>query len=155
MCGGISTARVPKKNGEQAVGRSRGGNTSKIHLVGDGAGQVLGWQLTAGQAGDAPQAAGLLARWLAPAQQVLGDAAYDSDALRALIAEAGADAVIQPNPRRKDMPLFDPVAYKDRHHIERVFSKFKQFRRIATRYDKLDRSFDAFICLRVITLYLN
>ena len=116
---------------------------------------MLGWQLTAGQAGDAPQAAGLLARWLAPAQQVLGDAAYDSDALRALIAEAGADAVIQPNPRRKDMPLFDPVAYKDRHHIEQVFSKFKQFRRIATRYDKLDRSFDAFSCLRVITLYLN
>ncbi|RIY05178.1 transposase, partial [Hymenobacter rubripertinctus] len=42
-----------------------------------------------------------------------------------------------------------------RHHIEQTFSKFKQFRRIATRYDKLDRSFDAFICLRVITLYLN
>ena len=126
-----------------------------MHLVGDGAGQVLGWQLTAGQAGDAPQAAGLLARWLAPAQQVLGDAAYDSDALRALIAEAGANAVIKPNPRRKNLPLFDPVAYKDRHHIEQTFSKFKQFRRIATRYDKLDRSFDAFICLRVITLYLN
>ena len=126
-----------------------------MHLVGDGAGQVLGWQLTAGQAGDAPPAAGLLARWLAPAQEVLGDAAYDSDALRAVIAEAGANAVIQPNPRRKNMPFFDPVAYKKRHHIEQTFSKFKQFRRIATRYDKLDRSFDAFICLRVITLYLN
>ena len=116
---------------------------------------MLGWQLTAGQAGDAPQAAGLLARWLAPAQQVLGDAAYDSDALRALIAEAGANAVIQPNPRRKNMLPFDPVTYKDRCHIEQTFSKFKQFRRVATRYDKLDRSFDAFICLRVITLYLN
>ena len=126
-----------------------------MHVVGDGAGQVLGWQLTAGQAGDAPQAAGLLARWLAPAQQVLGDAAYDSDALRALIAQAGATAVIQPNPRRKNLPLFDPVVNKERHHIEQTFSKFKQFRRIATRYDKLDRSFDSFICLRVITLYLN
>ena len=126
-------ARGQKKNGEQAVGRSRGGNTSKIHLVGDGAGQVLGWQLTAGQAGDAPQATGLLTRWLAPAQEVLGDAAYDSDALRALIAEAGANAVIKPNPRRKNPPLFDPVAYEKRHHIEQTFSKFKQFRRIATR----------------------
>ena len=116
---------------------------------------MLGWQLTAGQAGDAPQAAGLLTRWLAPAQEVLGDAAYDSNALRALIAEAGANAVIKPNPRRKNPPLFDPVAYEKRHHIEQTFSKFKQFRRIATRYDKLDRSFDAFICLRVITLYLN
>lgn len=56
--------------------------------------------------------------WLAPAQEVVGDAAYDSDALRALIAGAGANAVIQPNPRRKNLPLFDPVAYKERHHIE-------------------------------------
>lgn len=121
----------------------------------DGAGNVLGWQLTAGQAGDAPQAAGLLAPWLAPAQQVLGDGAYDSDALRALIAEAGASAVIKPHPKRKKPPHFDPVAYKERHHIEQTFSKLKQFRRVATRYDKLDRTFDAFICLRVITLYLN
>ena len=63
---------------------------------------------------------------------MLGDAAYDSDALRALIAQAGATAVIQPNPCRKNLPIFDPVAYKERHHIEQTFSKFKQFRRIAT-----------------------
>lgn len=124
-------------------------------MVSDGAGNVLGWQLTAGQAGDAPQAAGLLTQWLAPAQEVLGDAAYDSDALRALIADAGANAVIKPNPRRKDPPQFDPLAYQKRHHIEQTFSKLKQFRRVATRYDKLDRTFDSFICLRIITLYLN
>lgn len=116
---------------------------------------MLGWQLTAGQDGDAPQAAGLLAPWLAPAQEVLGDAAYDSDALRALIAEAGATAVIKPNPGRKNPPHFDPLAYEKRHHIEQTLSKFKQFRRIVTRYDKLDRTYDSFICLRVITLYLN
>ena len=113
--------------------------------MGDGAGNVLGWQVTAGQDGDAPQAAGLLAPWLAPAQQVLGDAAYDSDALRALVAEAGATAVIKPNPGRKNPPHFDPLAYEKRHHIEQTFSKFKQFRRIATRYDKLDRTYDSFI----------
>lgn len=116
---------------------------------------MLGWQLTEGQAGDAPQAAGLLAPWLAPAQEVVADAAYDSDALRAVIAEAGAIAVIKPNPRRKNKPHFNPLAYRKRHHIEQTFSKFKQFRRLATRYDKLERTFDAFICLRVITLYLN
>jgi len=70
-------------------------------LVSDGAGNVLGWPVTAGHVGDAPQAAGLLAPWLAPAQEVRGDAAYDSDALRALSAAAGAIAVIKPNPRRK------------------------------------------------------
>lgn len=115
----------------------------------------MGWQVTEGQAGDAPQAAGILSPWLAPAQEVVCDGAYDSDALRALIAEAGANAVIKPHPNRKDPPYFDPVAYQKRHHIEQTFSKFKQFRRIATRYDKLERTFDAFICLRVITLYLN
>ncbi|AMR25542.1 hypothetical protein A0257_22915 (plasmid) [Hymenobacter psoromatis] len=124
-------------------------------MVSDGAGDVLGWQVTAGQAGDAPAAASLLAPWVAPAQEVLGDAAYDSDTLRALIAEARANAVIKPNPRRNNPPHFDPLAYRKRHHIEQTFSKFKQFRRIATRYDKLDRTFDSFICLRVITLYLN
>ena len=116
---------------------------------------MLGWEVTAGTAGDAPQAAGLLAPWLAPGQEVVADAAYDSDALRTGIAEAGANAVIKPNPRRKNKPHFDPVAYQQRHHVEQTFSKIKQFRRLATRYDKLDRSFDAFICLRVITLYLN
>lgn len=116
---------------------------------------MLGWQLTAGTAGDAPQAAGLLAPWLAPARQVVADAAYESDALRETIAAAGAVAVIKPNPRRKNIPHFDPLAYRTRHHIEQTFSKIKRFRRLATRYDKLDRSYDSFLCLRIITLYLN
>ena len=116
---------------------------------------MRGWQVTQGQAGDAPQAAGLLAPWLAPAQEVVCDGAYDSNALRALVAEAGANAVIKPHPNRKDPPPFNPVAYKNRCRIEQTFNKFKQFRRLATRYDKLERTFDAFICLRVITLYLN
>ena len=67
---------------------------------------MLGWQVTEGQAGDAPQAAGLLAPWLAPAQDVVCDGAYDSNALQALIAEAGANAVIKPHPNRKDPPPF-------------------------------------------------
>ena len=78
---------------------------------------MLGWDVTAGTAGDTPQAAGLLAPWLAPAQEVVADAAYDSNALRAVIAEAGANAVIKPNPRRKNKPHFDPLAYQKRYHI--------------------------------------
>lgn len=68
------------------------------------------WEVTASTAGDAPQAGGLLAPWLAPAQEVVADAAYDSDALRAVIAQAGATAVIKPNPRRKNKPHFNPLA---------------------------------------------
>jgi transposase len=137
------------------VGRSRGGNTSKVHLTTDGAGNVLGWSLTPGPAGDCPEAAGLLAPWLAPAREVVADAAYDSDALRAQIAAAGAVAVIKPNPRRKHPPEFDPVAYAQRHHIEQTINKLKHFRRLATRYDKLDNSYQAFLALRITSLYLN
>ena len=71
-----------KGNGEQGVGRSRGGNTSKIHLVGDGAGNGLGWQVTAGQAGDAPEAAALLAPWLSRAQEVVGFSLQRGERLR-------------------------------------------------------------------------
>ena len=89
----MSRARGRKKAGPQATGRSRGGNTSKLHLATDGVGYVLGWRLTPGPAGDCPEAAGLLAPWLlVPAREVVADAAYDSDALRRQIV--GAVAVI-------------------------------------------------------------
>lgn len=77
---------------------------------------------------------------------------YDSDALRAQIAAAGAVAVIKPTPRRKHMPHFDPLAYAQRHHIEQPINKLKHFRRVATRYDKLDSSYNAFVALRVSIL---
>ncbi|AMJ64629.1 hypothetical protein AXW84_03700 [Hymenobacter sp. PAMC 26628] len=121
----------------------------------DGAGNVLSRQLTPGQAGDCPEASGLLAPWLAPAQEVVADTAYDSDALRGLIAAAGAIAVIPPNPRRRYVPHFDPCAYAKRQHIEQTFNKLKQHRRLATRYDKLDNSWEALLCARIWTLYLN
>lgn len=116
---------------------------------------MLNWLLTPGQAGDCPQAAWLLAPHLAPACEVVADTAYDSDALRRLIAAAGALAVIPPTPRRRNVPHFDPCAYAKRHHIEQTVNKLKQHRRLATRYDKLDASFEAFVCARIITLYLN
>lgn len=82
---------------------------------------------------------------------MVADGAYDSDALRGLIAAAGALAVIP----RRHLAHFDPCAYAKRHHIEQTVNKLKQHRRIATRYDKLDSSFNAFICTRIIFLYLN
>lgn len=111
--------------------------------------------LTPGQAGDCPQAAQLLAPHLAPACEVVADTAYDSDALRGFIAAAGALAVIPTNPRRRRLAHFDPCAYAKRHHIEQTVNKLKQHRRLATRYDKLDASFEAFVCARILTLYLN
>lgn len=86
---------------------------------------------------------------------MVADIAYDSDALPGLIAVAGAIAVILPNPRRRHVPHFGPCAYAKRHHIEQTVDKLKQHRRLATRYDKLDASFEAFFCARIWTFYLN
>ena len=94
-------------------------------MAGDGAGGLLAFALTAGQAGDAPQAAELLAPLLAPARQVLADTAYDSDALRAQIAETGAVAVIPPRPNRLPPPHLDPLTYRDRNQVERLINRLK------------------------------
>ena len=108
----VSTSTRPArpKKGPQASRRSRGERTSKLYLSGDAVGNV-GWVLTSGQAGDCFEAAGLLTPWLAPAREVVADTAYDSDALRGLIAAAGAIAVTPPSPRRRHVPRFDPCAH--------------------------------------------
>ena len=116
---------------------------------------MLNWVLTPGQAGDCPQAAQLLGPHLAPACEVVANTAYDSDGLRGLIAAAGALAVIPANPRRRSLAHFDPCAYAKRRHVEQTVNKLKQHRRLATRYDKRDTSFEAFTCARIVTLYLN
>lgn len=90
--------------------------------------------LTAGQTGDITAAPALLAGLTAAG--VIADKAYDSNELRALVAEAGAEAIIPSNRSRKVLIPHDVVAYKLRNRIERFFNKLKHFRRIATRYDR-------------------
>ena len=97
-------------------------------MAGDGAGGLLAFAQTAGQAGDAPQAADLLMPLLAPARQVRAGTAYDSDALRAQIAETGAVAVIPPRPNRLQPPHLDPLTCRDRNQVERLINRLKQFR---------------------------
>lgn len=101
--------------------------------------------LTAGQRGDAPQAAALL-EGLRP-RHVIADAAYDSDALRATIHRNKARACIRPNPTRKRKKRYDRRRYKHRNVIERFFRRIKQCRRVATRYEKKALNFTAFIWL--------
>ncbi len=87
------------------------------------------------------------------AKQVLGDAAYDSDALRHFLTERGSTPVIQPNARRKNIPPFDTAAYKRRNLVERAFSHLKDWRRVATRYDKLARNFRATVILATLLIW--
>ena len=94
-------------------------------------------------------AAALLAP-LPPSSLCAADAAYDSDALRLFLIERGTQPVIPNNPTRKRLQPFDPEAYKRRNIIERAFCRLKDWRRVATRYDKLAANFASACCLAAI-----
>jgi transposase len=109
--------------------------------------------LTAGQKGDSPQASGLIEGL--PAEVVMADTAYDSDALRGVIDAKGAVAVIPNNPSRALKYRLDKHLYAQRHLVECCFSKLKQFRRVATRYEKTARNYRAVVTLAAIVLWLR
>jgi transposase len=119
----------------------------------DGRGRPLKLILTPGQRGDVTQAAVLLTG-LTP-KRVLADKAYDSNALRALIADMKAEAVIPCNPTRKRPIPYDFEAYKVRNLIERCFNKLKHFRRVATRYDRRARHFLSFVQIACAMIWMR
>jgi transposase len=81
------------------------------------------------------------------AEAVIADKAYDSNAIREHMAEAGMEAVIPSNRRRKTVIPHDAALYRERNRIERCFNKLKHFRRLATRYDRRACHFLGFLCL--------
>jgi transposase len=94
----------------------------------------------------------LLLRALPPITRLVADRAYDSNALRALIAELGAEAVIPPSSHRVRQIPYDRDAYRSRNLVERLWCRLKDWRRIATRYDKLASNFlaGAFIAATIV-----
>ena len=118
-----------------------------------GLGCPVRFNLTAGQKGDAPQADALIESL--PAAVVMADAAYDSDRLRRAIARKGAIAVIPNNPSRAAKYPLDKHLYAQRHLIECCFSKLKQFRRVATRFEKTARNYRAIVTLAATVLWLR
>ncbi|MBS7555913.1 IS5 family transposase [Ancylobacter dichloromethanicus] len=137
----------------QALGRSRGGLTTKIHMLADGRGRPLRFILTGGQVGDVLTAPALLDGFKTEA--VLADKAYDSNALRQLISDGGAEAVIPSNRTRKMIIPHDAAIYRHRNRIERCFNKLKHFRRFATRYDRRAIHFLAFIHLAAAMIWMR
>ena len=107
--------------------------------------------LTAGQRGDAPQGEPLLADL--PAKFVMADTAYDGNRLRANIAAKGATAVIPNNPSRAQKHPLDEHLYAQRHLVECCFARLKQFRRVATRFEKTARNYFAVITLAAIVIW--
>ena len=90
-----------------------------------------------------------------PSRSLAADTAYDSNHLRTELLERGTTPVIPNNPTRKRHHPFDPQAYKRRNVIERSFCRIKDFRRVATRYDKLARNFLAGVLLAAATIWWN
>jgi transposase len=160
---------------DHGIGRSRGGLTSKIHHLVDGAGRPLVVLISPGQANDAPVFEHLLAQLHVPRigggrartrpDRLRADKAYSSRAIRAELRRRGITAVI-PEPSDQQAhrarrgsrggrpPAFDAADYKARNVIERGFNVTKQWRGLATRYDKLAIVYRGAAILRAITLWL-
>ena len=114
--------------------------------------QRANWPCLRRQAHDCPPAQRLLRRVKAAAK-LLGDKAYDSAQLRQWLKDRGTKAVVPNKSNRKQPFSFDKKSYRQRHRIENAFSRLKDFRRIATRYDKLARNFLASVCLVVAIVW--
>jgi transposase len=127
--------------------------TTKIHTLTDARGRPLRFILTGGQAHDSTTAADLLAGRSTAA--VIADKAYDNNALRELIGEAGAAALIPSLGSRKVRIPHDALAYKLRNRIERFFNKLKHFRHIATRYDRRASHFLAALHLASAMIWMH
>ena len=155
MCTPISIAPAHEKAEEdQAIGQSRGGLSAKIHAMVDALGNPVGFFLTGGEAHDLVGADHLL-----PAMQadtLIADKAFDADE-RVLtpLAAVGKTAVIPPRANRQVSRDYDRDLFKARHLIENFFARLKQFRAIATRYDKTKRNFLAAIHLAAAVIWLN
>jgi transposase len=140
-----STSRAPAQGGaqNQAIGRSRGGLTTKIVALVDALGHLVRFVLLPGQRHDSLGVEPLINGIDCAAR--LGDKAFDVDWLRTALNERGASAVIPPKANRTQSIRCDFHMDRWRHLVENFFCSLKAFRRIATRYDKTDQSFAAMI----------
>ena len=136
-----------RRGEERAIGLSRGGNTTKIHLYVDAHGNPIDFKITGGEVHDS-QVANDLIEVIEQAEYFIADKGYDSQKIRDKAIEHGMKAVI---PRRKNTkqpnPEFDSYLYKLRHLVENMFARLKHFRSIATRYEKLARNFKSMLYL--------
>jgi transposase len=147
----------PPKNGGQAaqgLGRSRGGFSTKVHVLVDALGNPLKFRLTSGAAGDNPQAIPLLEG--RQADEVLADRSYDADRTIAYIEdEMQAVATIPPKKNRVAPRDCDFAAYRERHLIECFIGKLKYFRRVFSRFDKYATRYLAFVHFASIFIWLK
>lgn len=138
---------------EQALGRSKGGFTTKIHALVDALGNPLKFILTPGQASEVKQAPELI-KGITGAN-ILGDKAFDCDELLNQIVSQNCTPVIPPRANRKVQRDVDYHLYKERHLIECFFSKVKHFRRVFSRFDKMAIAYMGFLAFASSIIWLR
>jgi transposase len=140
------------KNGPQAIGKSRGGWNTKVHLVAANARTAITFALSPGNAHDPPEGRALLTE-LGPMPEglpMLMDRAYEGDETRQLVLSLGMIPVVPPKSNRIEPWEYDRALYKKRNEIERLFRRLKGFRRIFSRFEKLDVLFLGFLTFTLI-----
>lgn len=147
------SAGLPNKEA-QAIGRSVAGNTTKIHMAVDAFGLPIAFQLTGGEVHDAKAAPDFI-KDLPMAIYTIADKGYDSEEIREQIKQKSSTPII---PRKKNSKTgnadMDWGLYKYRHLVENVFARLKQFRSIATRYDKLKRNYASMLAMACSYIWL-
>ena len=147
LCEPISI-RLGLKGGDEAIGRSKGGLSTKIHATCDALGNPTGFFLTAGQAHDLQGADVLIA-------DIEAEALLADKGMRAVLKRQGIEPVIPSKSNRREPIDYDQHLYQARHLIENFFAKLKQYRAMATRYDKTARNFLGAIHLAAAVIWLN
>ena len=137
----------------QALGRSRGGFSTKIHVAVDGLGNPLRFRLSAGQQHDITCAEALIDGY--SSEYVIADTSYDAMAFIESITRMGAVSVIPPRANRRKSRTYDVHLYKERHLVECFINKIKHYRRIFSRFDKLATRFLGFLSLVAAIIWLR
>ncbi len=148
------TASSLKKRGDEPrlIGCTRGGMNTKLHTLCDGQGRPVRMHLTEGQCSDF-KGADILLENLPNAKTLIGDRGYDSDKIRNTLAEQKITACIPPKKNRKTPIEYNKTLYKKRHLIENLFAKLKDWRRIATRYDRCAHTFRSAVYIAATVIF--
>ncbi len=156
LCALIPVLLVLKKNGtqhEQALGRSRGGFSTKLHILVDGLGNPLRIHLSGGQCHDSPHAPALVEGLTF--ERIIADRGYAGQAFIELVVSRGAEAVIPPHQSAKEQREYDRHWYRERHLVECFISKLKHYRRVFSRFDKLAHRYLGFVQFTSALIWLR
>ncbi len=141
---------------ERAIGVSRGGPTTKLHIAADSHGNPIDFEITGGEVHDSQAASKVIDKVGFEAKNIVADKGYDSDEIRAYIWSRGGRAIIprRSNSKRENLG-FDSHIYKRRHLVENLFARLKHYRGIATRFDKLARNFRAMVFIACSIIWIK